>query len=139
MELVDAGVPNLWDTSRMGVLKACDEVSWMKMERKCKGYTWWWNEEVKEEVPATKEAHKAMCQNSSGENKACDEVWGMKMERRRKENTWWWNEEVKAIPGTKEAHKAMCQNSTEENKWRYKSLKNKAKKAVSKAMRENAE
>ena len=33
----------------------------------------------------------------------------------------------------------MCQKSTEENKRRYKSLKNKAKKVVSKAMREKAE
>ena len=34
---------------------------------------------------------------------------------------------------------AMSQNSTEENKRRYKSMKNKANKAVSKAMREKAE
>ena len=39
----------------------------------------------------------------------------------------------------KEVQKAMCQICTEENKSRYKSMKNKAKKAVSKAMRENAE
>ena len=38
-----------------------------------------------------------------------------------------------------DAHKAMCQNSTEENKRRYKSMKNKTKKAVSQAMREKAE
>ena len=35
-------------------------------------------------------------------------------------------------------HKAMCQISTDENKRRHKSMKNKAKKAVSKAMREKA-
>ena len=33
----------------------------------------------------------------------------------------------------------MCQNSTEGNKWRYKSLKNEAEKAVTKALREKAE
>ena len=33
----------------------------------------------------------------------------------------------------------MCQNNTEENKRRYKSMKNKAKKAVSKSIRELAE
>ena len=33
----------------------------------------------------------------------------------------------------------MCWNSTEENKRRYKSMKNEAKKAVSKAKREKAE
>ena len=36
----------------------------------------------------------------------------------------------------KDAHKTMCRNSTEENKIKYKSIENKAKKAVSKAMRE---
>ena len=35
----------------------------------------------------------------------------------------------------REVQKAMCQISTEENKRRYKSMKNNAKKAVSKAMR----
>ena len=35
----------------------------------------------------------------------------------------------------KDVHKAICQNITEENKRRYKSMQNKAKKAVSKAMR----
>ena len=39
----------------------------------------------------------------------------------------------------KDAHKAMYRNSTEKNKRRYKSMKNKAKKPVSKAMRERAE
>ena len=39
----------------------------------------------------------------------------------------------------KDVHRAMFQDNTEENKRRHKSLKNKAKKAVSKAMREKAE
>ena len=43
-----------------------------------------------------------------------------------------------AVSRKKEAHKAMCRNSTEETKRRYKSMKNKAKKAVSKSMREKA-
>ena len=72
--------------------------------------------------------------------KACDEVYGKTMGRRNKRHTWWWNEEVKdAVSGKKEVHKAMCQNRTEENKRRHESLKNKAKKAVSKAIREKAE
>ena len=63
----------------------------------------------------------------------------MRCEGRRGEqklgDTWWWNEEVKeAVSGKKDAHKAMCRNNTDENKRRYKSMKNKAKKAVSKAM-----
>ena len=44
---------------------------------------------------------------------------------------WWWSEEVKEA--------VMCQNNTEENKRRYKSMKNKAKKAVSESIRELAE
>ena len=45
------------------VLKACDEVCGKK------GRERWWNEEVKEAVSRKKEAHKAMCQNST------EEVW----------------------------------------------------------------
>ena len=57
-----------------------------------------------------------------------------------KEDTCWWNGEVKeAVSRKKDAGKVMCWNSTEENRRRYKSMKNKAKKAVSKAMREKAE
>ena len=44
-----------------------------------------------------------------------------------------------AVTMKKDAHKAMCQNNTEKNKRRHKSMKNKAKTAVSKAMREKAE
>ena len=44
-----------------------------------------------------------------------------------------------AVSRKKEAHKAMCENSTEGNKMRYKSMINKASKAVSKAMREKVE
>ena len=36
-------------------------------------------------------------------------------------------------------HKAMCGHSTEENNNSYKSMRNKARKSVSKAMREMAE
>ena len=41
-----------------------------------------------------------------------------------------------AVSRMKHAHKPMCQNCSEENKRRHKSMKNKAKNAVSKAMRE---
>ena len=64
---------------------------------------------------------------------------GKKWRRRCKGDTWWSNEEVKeAVSKKTEVHKAMCQNSTEENKRRYKSMKNKASKAVSKATRQKA-
>ena len=41
---------------------------------------------------------------------------------------------MEAVSGLKEVHNAMCQNRTEENKRRYKSMKNKANKAVSMVM-----
>ena len=57
-----------------------------------------------------------------------------------KGDAWWWSEEVKeSVSRKKAALKAMCQNSTDGNKRRYESMKNKANKAVSKAMREKAE
>ena len=71
--------------------------------------------------------------------KACDQVCGKKRGRRQKEDTWWWNEEVKKEVSKKKAHKAICQNCTDKNERRYKSMKNKANKAVSKAMRQKAE
>ena len=69
MELVDIGVPNLWGHFKDGVLEACDEVCGKKMGRRCKGDSWWWNGEMKEIVSRKKEAHMAMCQNSTEENK----------------------------------------------------------------------
>ena len=52
----------------------------------------------------------------------------------------WWNEEVKEVVSRKkDVRELMCRNSTEEKKRRHKSKKNKAKKTVSKAMREKAE
>ena len=44
-----------------------------------------------------------------------------------------------AVSRQKDAHKVMCQKNTEENKRRYESMKNKARKAVSNAMRQMAE
>ena len=68
--------------------------------------------------------------------KAYDEVCG-KRGRKSKRDTWWWNEEVKEAK--KESTQGMCQNNTEENKRRYESMRNNAKKSVSKAMKEKAE
>ena len=58
----------MWGHFKDGVLQACDEVCG-KMERRSKGDTRWWNEEVKEVVLRKKEVHKAICQNSTEENK----------------------------------------------------------------------
>ena len=55
---------------------------------------------------------------------------------RSKGDTWWWNEEVKEADFKEERCKQG--HNTENNKM-YKSMKNKAKKAVSKAMKEKAE
>ena len=60
--------------------------------------------------------------------------------RRGGVNAWWWNEEVKEVtPRKKDVRKSMCRNCTEENKRRFESMKNKARKAVLKAMREKVE
>ena len=71
-----------------------------------------------------------------GALKGQDELCGMKRGRRSKSDTLCWNERVKeAISRKKDVHKAMCENSTEENE-KQRSMKNKAKKAVSRATRE---
>ena len=71
--------------------------------------------------------------------KKCDEVCGKKRGRRSKVDIWWRNEEMmEADSRKKDAYNAMYWNSTEE-KWRHKSMKNKARKAVSKTIREKAE
>ena len=66
-------------------------------------------------------------------------VCGKKMGRRSRGDTWWTEEVNEAVSRKIDAQLAMCQSSTEENKSRYKSMKNKVMKAVSKAMREKAE
>ena len=40
-----------------------------KWERRSKGDILWWSEEVMEAVSRKKDAHEAMCQNSTEENK----------------------------------------------------------------------
>ena len=71
--------------------------------------------------------------------RACDEVCGKRKGRRDQGNTWWWNEEVKeAIANKKDAHWEMRKNRTEENKARYVRMRNRAKRAVAKVMREEA-
>ena len=68
IELVDFGAPNLWGHFKYGVLRACDEVCFKKRWRS-KGDTWWWNEEVKEDISRKKDVHKTMCWNSTEKNK----------------------------------------------------------------------
>ena len=52
-----------------GDLEACDEVCWNKRGRRSKGDTWLLNEDMKDAVSRKKDAHKALCQNSTDENK----------------------------------------------------------------------
>ena len=94
-----------------------------KWEGRSKGDILWWSEEVMEAVLREKEAHEAMCQNSTEENKrryergvrgGMKEVCGKKWEGRSKGDILWWSEEVmEAVLREKEAHEAMCQNSGE--------------------------
>ena len=44
-----------------------------------------------------------------------------------------------AVSRKEDANKVMCPNNSEDNKRKYRSMKNKAKKAVSKAIREKAD
>ena len=46
---------------------------------------------------------------------------------------------MEAVSRKKYALKALCQDNTEENSWRYEGMKNKARKAVSRAMIVTAE
>ena len=63
---------------------------------------------------------------------ACDEVCVKKRGRRGKGDTWWLYKEVKeAVSRKKDVHKTMLRNINEENMRRYKSMKNKAWKAIS--------
>ena len=72
--------------------------------------------------------------------KAFDEVCGKMKGRRDQGDTWWWNKDVKeAIARKKDAHKEMCKSGAEANKARFKNIKNRAKKVVTKAMKEAAE
>ena len=59
----------MWGHFKDGVLAECDEVCGKKRWRRSKRDKWWWNENVKKTVSRKKEAHKAMCQNSTEESK----------------------------------------------------------------------
>ena len=61
----DVGVQYLWGHFKDEVLKACDEVCWKKRGRRSKGDRQWWSEGVKEAISRKKDAHKAMCGNST--------------------------------------------------------------------------
>ena len=55
-------------------------------------------------------------------------------------NTWWWNEQVKdAIDRKRKAFKLWCTNRSTENKNKYRKAKNKTKKVIAKALRQEAE
>ena len=71
--------------------------------------------------------------------KACDEVCGKNKGRRDQGDKWWWNEDVKEAIARKDVHKEMCKRGTEGNKARYKNMKNRTMKVVTKAMKEVAE
>ena len=51
-----------------GVIQVCDEVCGKKRSMRSNGDTWCWNEDVKEAVSRSKDAHK-MCRNSTVQNK----------------------------------------------------------------------
>ena len=68
-ELVSTDAPDLWRTSKDGVLKTCDEVGGKKKSRRDQGDMWWWNEEVKNTIGRKKVAFKELCRFPSEQNK----------------------------------------------------------------------
>ena len=55
-------------------------------------------------------------------------------------NTWWWNELVKdAMDRKKKAFKLWCTNKSTESKNNYRKARNKTKKVIAKAMKQEAE
>ena len=65
---------------------------------------------------------------------------GKKLVRQDGGNTWWSNEEVKdAVAKKKKAFKDLCKDRCEANKMLYKKIRNKTKKVVASAMRNEAE
>ena len=72
--------------------------------------------------------------------KECFELCGQKIWRGSKGETWWWNVELlETMSRKKDLYNSMCRNCARENKKRNKIMKNKARKVVSKAMREKSE
>ena len=68
---------------------------------------------------------------------ACDEVCGYKKNRKCKANMWWWNSGAKdEIQKKEEAYKEMKKNQIEKAKNEYRRLKEAAKTAIGKAMKE---
>ena len=65
----------MWKHFEDGAILSCGVVCGKKRSRRSNGDTGWWNEEVKEtsrkikELSREKDAHKALCRNSTEENK----------------------------------------------------------------------
>ena len=72
------------------------------------------------------------------ELKACDEVCGYKKNWKCNVNTWWWNSGVKDEIKKKKLYKEMEKIPTEETQNEYRRLNKAAKKAVARAMKEEA-
>ena len=71
--------------------------------------------------------------------KDCNEVCGYKKNRKYNVDTCWWNSGVKdEIQDKKEAYKEIANNPTEETQDEYRRLKKAVKKAVARAMKEEA-
>ena len=71
--------------------------------------------------------------------RACDEVCGYEKSRKCNVDMWWWNSGVKdEIQMKNETYEEMTNNPTEETQNEYRRLKKAAKKAVARAMKEEA-
>ena len=76
----------------------------------------------------------------NGVLQASDELCGKTKERGDRKNLWWWNEQLRdAINQKKKAFKLWCINRSAENKNSYRKARNETKKAIAKAMKQEAE
>ena len=70
---------------------------------------------------------------------AADEVCGWTKAKARRKVTWWWSDSIRqVVDNKKKKFKAMKAECTEENKTAYKTASKEAKRAVAKAMEEEA-
>ena len=76
----------------------------------------------------------------NGVSQACEELCGKTKGSGNRGKTWWWNEQVKdAIDQKKKAFKLWCTNRSTESKNNYRMARNKTKKVIAKAMKQEAE
>ena len=68
-ELVNTEAKDLWGSFEDGVLETCKVLCGKRKQRRERGSTRWWNEEVQEAINRKKNRFRKMCKMQSEENK----------------------------------------------------------------------